>query len=190
MKDHYARDCKKSFKDDQKKRKWSVDVIFIVQIRVDRKKIIKHMFITIILYLSIEQKTIRIMINCDVTFNFIFQMKIKKWDLQKFVNVSFELKTLNDTFFKCYETHVLRIEVIDSSKRKIRIKQTIIVADMTEIDMILSFFWLRKLNSDINWFSVIMRWRIENAKKFQKRTHVMIVAIDTNIANSSMRSDA
>jgi hypothetical protein len=79
------------------------------------------------------------MINCDATFNFIFQMKIKKWDLQKFVNVSLELKTLNDILFKCYETHVLRIEVIDSSKRKIRIKQTIIIADMTKIDMILSF---------------------------------------------------
>jgi hypothetical protein len=80
------------------------------------------MFITIILYLNIEQKTIRIMINCDATFNFIFQMKIKEWNLQKFVNVSFELKTLNDISFKCYETHVLRIEMIDSSKWKIRIK--------------------------------------------------------------------
>ncbi len=35
-----------------------------------------------------------------------------------------------------------------------------------------------------------MQWRIENAKKFQKKTHVMIVAIDTNIANSSTRNDA
>jgi hypothetical protein len=96
------------------------------------------MFITITLYLSIEQKTIWAMIDCDATFNFIFQMKIKTWDLQEFVNVSFELKTLNDTLFKCYETHVLRIEVIDSSEREIRIKQIIIVVDMTEIDMILS----------------------------------------------------
>jgi hypothetical protein len=36
-----------------------------------------------------------------------------------------------------------------------------------------------------------MRWRIENAKKFQKKTHVMIVAIDTKIiAESSMKDDA
>jgi hypothetical protein len=97
---------------------------------------------------------------------------------------------LNDILFKCYETHVLKIEVIDSSKREIRIKQTIIVADIIKIDMILSFFWLRKLNSNINWFFVIMRWRIENAKKFQKKTHVMIVAINTNIANSSTRNNA
>jgi hypothetical protein len=149
------------------------------------------MFITMILYLSIEQKTIRVMIDCDATFNFIFQMKIKKWDLQNIVDVSSRLKTLNDIFFKCYETHVLRTKMIDSSKREIRIKQTIIVANMTEIHMILNLLWLKKLNSDIDWFSVIMRWRIENARKFQKRIHAMIVAIDTKIiAQSSTKNDA
>jgi hypothetical protein len=35
-----------------------------------------------------------------------------------------------------------------------------------------------------------MRWRIENAKKSQKKTHAMIVAIDINIADSLMKSDA
>jgi hypothetical protein len=190
MKNHYARDCKRFFKDDQKKKR-SIDVIFVVQIRVDREEIIKHMFITMILYLNIEQKTIRVMIDYDVTFNFIFQMKIKKWDLQKIVDVSSELKTLNDTFFKCYKAHVLKTKMIDSSKRKIRIKQTIMIANMTEIYMILSLFWLKKLNSNIDWFFVIMRWRIENAKKFQKRTYVMIVAIDTKIiTKSSTRNDA
>jgi hypothetical protein len=118
-------------------------------------------------------------------------MKIKKWNLQEIVDVSSELKTLNDTFFKCYEAHVLRTKMIDSSKRKIRIKQTIIVANMTEIHMILNLLWLKKLNSDIDWFSVIMRWRIENAKKSQKKIHAMIVAIDTKvIVKSSTKDDA
>jgi hypothetical protein len=118
-------------------------------------------------------------------------MKIKKWDLQKIVDVSSKLKTLNDIFFKCYEAHVLRTKIIDSSKREIRIKQIIIVANMTKVHMILNFLWLKKLNLDIDWFFVIMRWRIENAKKFQKRIHAMIVAIDTKIiAKSSTKSDA
>jgi hypothetical protein len=118
-------------------------------------------------------------------------MKIKKWDLQNIVDVSSKLKTLNDILFKCYEAHVLRTKMIDSSKREIRIKQTIIVADMTKIHMILNLLWLKKLNSDIDWFSVIMRWRIENAKKIQKRIHAMIVAIDTKIiAKSSTKDDA
>jgi hypothetical protein len=131
------------------------------------------------------------MIDYDATFNFIFQMKIKKWDLQEIIDVSLKLKTLNNIFFKCYEAHVLKTKIIDSSKWEIRIKQTIIVADMTKIHMILNFFWLKKLNSNIDWFFVIMRWRIENAKKFQKRTHVIIVAINTKIiAESSTKNDA
>jgi hypothetical protein len=118
-------------------------------------------------------------------------MKIKKRDLQKIVNVSSKLKTLNDIFFKCYETHVLKTTIMNSSKRKIRIKQIIIVTNMSKIHLILNFFWLKKLNLNIDWFFVIMRWRIENAKKFQKRTHVMIVAIDTKIiAKSSTKNDA
>jgi hypothetical protein len=36
----------------------------------------------------------------------------------------------------------------------------------------------------MNWLCVIMQWRIENTKKFQKNILVMIVAINTNIVNS------
>jgi hypothetical protein len=67
-------------------------------------------------------------------------MKIKKLNLQNNVNVSSDLKTLNDTLLKCYEEHSLRIEMIDANEHEIRIKQTIIVANMTKIDMILNFF--------------------------------------------------
>jgi hypothetical protein len=41
---------------------------------------------------------IRITIDFNTTFNFIFQMKIKKWNLQKIVNVSSKLKTFNNIF--------------------------------------------------------------------------------------------
>ncbi len=90
------------------------------------------------------------MINYETIFNFIWQMKIKEWDFQKIVNVSSKLKTLNDIFLKYYDEHILRIKVIDVTRYEIRTKQTIIVADMTKIDLILNLSWLRKLNSDIN----------------------------------------
>jgi hypothetical protein len=77
-------------------------------------------------------------------------MKIKELNLQKNVNVSSNLKTLNDIFLKCYEKHFLRIEMIDANEHEIRIKQTIVVANMTKIDMILNLFWLKKLNSNID----------------------------------------
>jgi myo-inositol-1-phosphate synthase len=68
-------------------------------------------------------------------------MKIKKLNLQKNVNVSSNLKTLNDIFLKCYEEHFLRIEMIDANEHEVRTKQTIIVVNMTKIDMILSLSW-------------------------------------------------
>ncbi len=80
------------------------------------------------------------MMNCEAIYNFISQMKIKELNLQKNVNVSSDLKTLNDIFLKCYEEHFLRIEMIDANEHEIRIKQTIIVANMTKVDMILNFF--------------------------------------------------
>ncbi len=78
--------------------------------------------------------------NCETIYNFISQMKIKELNLQKNVNVSSNLKTLNDTSLKYYEEHFLRIEVIDANEHEIRTKQAIIVANMTKIDMILNFF--------------------------------------------------
>jgi myo-inositol-1-phosphate synthase len=77
-------------------------------------------------------------------------MKIKELNLQRNVNVLSDLKTLNDISLKCYEEHFLRIEMIDANEHKIRTKQTIIVANMTKIDMILNFSWLKELNSNID----------------------------------------
>jgi hypothetical protein len=78
------------------------------------------------------------MINCETIYNFISQMKIKELNLQKNVNVSSDLKSLNDTFLKCYEEHFLRIKMIDANKHEIRTKQIIIVANIRKIDMILN----------------------------------------------------
>jgi hypothetical protein len=115
-------------------------------------------------------------------------MKIKKLNLREIVNVLSKLKTLNDILLKCYERHFLRIEVIDAFKQKVRAKQTIIVVDMTKIDMILSFSWLRKLNSNIDWFSNMMRWRINNAENTRKRVHAVIVESDSKFENFEITS--
>jgi cobalamin biosynthesis Co2+ chelatase CbiK len=95
---------------------------------------------SITLYLRFELTTMRTMMNCKTIYNFISQMKIKKLNLQKNVNVSSNLKTLNDIFLKCYEEHFLQIDMIDANEHEIRIKQIIIVANITKIDMILNFF--------------------------------------------------
>jgi hypothetical protein len=59
---------------------------------------------------------------------------------------------------------------------------------MTKVDMILSFSWLKKLNSNINWFSSMMRWRINNAKNIRKKVHAMIVESDSKFENFEITS--
>jgi hypothetical protein len=110
-------------------------------------------------------------------------MKIKELNLQRNVSVSSNLKTLNDIFLKCYEEHFLRIEMINANEHEIRTKQTVIIVNMTKINMILNFFWLKKLNSNINWFSNMIRWRIDNAKNIRKRIHAVIVESDSKFEN-------
>jgi hypothetical protein len=95
---------------------------------------------SITLYLRFELTTMKTMMNCETIYNFISQIKIKELNLQKNVSVSSNLKSFNDILLKCYEEHFLRIKMIDANEHEIRIKQTIIVANVTKIDMILSFF--------------------------------------------------
>ncbi len=105
---------------------------------MNREKIVKHLFMSITLYLRFELTKMKAMMNYEIIYNFISQIKIKELNLQKNVNVSSDLKTLNDIFLKCYEEHFLRIEMIDANEYEICTKQTIIVANMTKVDMILS----------------------------------------------------
>jgi hypothetical protein len=73
--------------------------------------------------------------------------------------------------------------MIDANEHEVCIKQTIIVANKTKIDMILNFSWLKKLNSNIDWLSSMIRWRIDNAKNIRKRIHAMIIESDSKFKN-------
>jgi hypothetical protein len=59
---------------------------------------------------------------------------------------------------------------------------------MTKIDMILNFFWLKKLNSNIDWFSSMIRWRIDNVKNIWKKIHAVIVESDSKFKNFEITS--
>ncbi len=104
---------------------------------MDREEAVRHLFMSVTLYLRSGLITVRAMMNCGATYNFISQMKAKELNLQRNVSVPPGLKTLDGTPLKCYEGHSLRIGVIDANGHEIRTKQAVIAADMTGIDMIL-----------------------------------------------------
>jgi hypothetical protein len=70
-----------------------------------------------------------------------------------------------------------------TNEHEVRTKQTIIVVNMTKVDMILNLSWLKKLNSNIDWFSSMIRWRIENVENIRKRIHAVIVESDSKFEN-------
>jgi antirestriction protein len=77
---------------------------------------------SIIFYLRFELTTIKTMMNCEIIYNFISQIKIKKLNFQKNVNVLLKLKILNDIYLKCYKEYFLRIKIMNANEHEIRIK--------------------------------------------------------------------
>ena len=124
-----------------KKNRNLIDVIVVVQTRVIREKEIKHFFI-LVTFKSHDNELIifRIMIDSRAIFNFISQIKIKKMKLDKFDNISSDLKTLDETSLRVYQEHTLQVNVSNNSDRERFDNHKILNVVMIEIDMILNFF--------------------------------------------------
>jgi hypothetical protein len=75
-----------------KKRINLVDIILILQSRVIKDTSCHHIFLLIVLYHDTLLINISAMIDCEITHNFISQIKIKKLNLKKIDAVSLELK--------------------------------------------------------------------------------------------------
>jgi hypothetical protein len=69
-----------------------VDIVSILQNRVTRDTSCRYIFLLIVLYYDTLLTNISAMIDCEITHNFIFQIKIKKLNLKKIDVVSLELK--------------------------------------------------------------------------------------------------
>jgi hypothetical protein len=119
------------------KRTGLVDIISVLQNRVTRGTSCRHIFLFIVLYHDTLLTNISAMIDCEITHNFISQIKIKKLNLKKIDAVSLELKQLDDISLQAYETHFLNIEVKNHESREKRAIYTMIDVNMTSIDMIL-----------------------------------------------------
>jgi hypothetical protein len=114
-----------------------VDIVSVLQSRVTRDTSCRHIFLLIVLYHDTLLINISAMIDCEITHNFISQIKIKKLNLKKIDAVSLELKQLDDISLQAYETQFLDIEVKNHENREKRAIYTMIDVNMTNIDMIL-----------------------------------------------------
>jgi hypothetical protein len=77
------------------------------------------------------------MIDSRVTIKFLSQVKIKKLHLNSSFKIRSEYKTLDDISFRTYDEYTLRIDVVNTLRKKSSIMQRFLDADLEEIDMIL-----------------------------------------------------
>ena len=79
--------------------------------------------------------------------------------LDKFDNISSDLKIFDETSLRVYQEHTLWMNVSNNSNRERFDNHKILNIVMIEINMILNFFWLNVTNSNIDWFSRKFEWR-------------------------------
>ena len=77
------------------------------------------------------------MINCETTKKFFSQLKIKKFDFNRFVEANLNLCILNEKPFRVYEVHRFEIKMKNFEKTIARIAQDFVKANMLKMKMIL-----------------------------------------------------
>ena len=79
---------------------------------------------------------LQIMMNCDVIKNFIFQLKMKKLDINKFyVSVS-KFETFDDIILRTYSNHILLIKIVDQTNHVNFDRYDFIATNMINIKLI------------------------------------------------------
>ena len=94
--------------------------------------------------------TIKIMIDNEITHNFISQLKIKKHNFVEIDTQSQDFRCFDDIVLKTYKFHSLNVDVIDQKNAETRSQQKFLRIDMIDVDMILKMSFLQSVNSIID----------------------------------------
>ena len=122
------------------KRQKSIDVVSIVSIRKKRNDSIHYIYLMIIVIIDKKSINLRIMINCDVIKNFIFQLKMKKLNIREFyVSVS-KFKIFDDTTLRTYSNHILLIKIVDQTNHMNFDRSNFKATNIMSIELILKLF--------------------------------------------------
>ncbi len=129
--------CIKHCCSHDEKRSKSVSIVFILQARVERDDSINHIFVDVEIDVDAHKHSLRVMIDCEATENFISQLKIKKLSFEDNLSIKKDLKTLNETSLRTYHAHSVRFDVLDTEDHCHQDEDEFIEANMNEIEMIL-----------------------------------------------------
>ena len=101
-------------------------------------------------------------------------------DAQLFENAEFLLKMqiVNERIVLSYDTQKFLIAMIDSFKYRKNDRCQFYVVNMRDYDMILKFPWLKKINSNIQWFDYIWIYREGRATQ-TKQSNIWIMNVES-----------
>ena len=102
--------------------------------------------------------TVRAMIDCGTTWNFISQLKVMETGLQGIRKDAPKLATIDGSPFKTYERHSQEVGVKDEIECEVRGLQEFWGADIAGVDVILGLPWLRWANPRIDWAKETLRF--------------------------------
>ena len=83
---------------------------------------------------------LQIMINCDVIKNFIFQLKMKKLDINEFYVSMSKFKIFDDTTLRTYSNHILLIKIVNQADHVNFDRHDFIAINMINIELVLKSF--------------------------------------------------
>ena len=128
-----------------------------------RKRKSRVLIWTVAIITFFKTREIKCLINSEAKKNFISQVLIK--DAQLFENVEFSLKMqiVNECIIISYNTQKFSIAIIDSFEYRKNDRYQFYVVNMRDYDMILKLSWLKKINSNIQWFDHIWIYREDRA---------------------------
>ncbi len=121
---------------DEKKSRF-VSIVFILQVRVERDDSVNHIFVDVNIDVKTHKHSLRVMIDCEDTKNFINRLKIKKLSFKNNLSIKKDLKTLNETSLRTYHAHNVRFKVLDTENHCYQDEDEFIEANMNEMKMIL-----------------------------------------------------
>ena len=141
-KNHFVKKCRVSKKIDfdkfdSKKNQNSINIIVILQIKTSRNEAVTHFFCQVTFFINDKLIYIKIMMNNDVTFNFISQLKMKELNIINIEKILKKLKILNNILLRVYQAHIFKIKIIDETNQQRIDDETLLKIDMIEINMIL-----------------------------------------------------
>ncbi len=129
--------CIKHYCSHDEKKSRFVNIVFILQARVERNNSINHIFVDVKIDVDAHKHSLRVMIDCEATKNFISQLKIKKLSFEDNLSIKKDLKTLNETSLRTYHAHSVRFDVLNTEDHYYHDEDEFIEANMNEIEMIL-----------------------------------------------------